>query len=1033
MRNDTVCRWLLSAVALIFSATASAQVRISEFHYDNAGADTGEAVEVSAPAGTDLTGWQVVLYNGSGGASYGALNLTGIVPTSCGTRGVVVVAGPASGIQNGAPDGLALVNASGTLVEFISYEGVFAATNGAANGITSTDIGVFEVGTEVVGTSLARNAAGVWSGPAANTFGVCNDEGDTQPPAEIASITVTPETFTINVGMSITLTATAFDVNGTPIPGAHLNWLSDDPTIASVSATGVVTGTGAGITYIIVMADNGSTFIATAEVNEAPPPVESDFRVNEIHYDNVGTDTGEAIEIEGPAGADVTGLRVVLYNGNGGVPYNEVTLSGTLPATCSSRGVVVINYPQDGIQNGSPDGIALLNASGQVLEFISYEGTFLATSGPAGGLTSTDIGSSETNGPIGSSLQRNSAGVWVAGTSSFGACNPEAPLPVSNTLSFSGRLSSDPALPVGYEDQLFATLRDSSNVTIPTTITWSSETPAIASIDANGVMHALAEGTAILRATAAEGTTATYSLPTRVALASGVAYPGNAEFGEPTDADASDDIIVRHEQFTASYNPNRGTPNWVSYDLDAAHFGAEDRCDCFTMDPDLPGTLPRITTNDYTGAGAIAGYGIDRGHMTRSFDRTTGSLDNARTYLFSNVVPQAADMNQGPWANLENDLGDLARVQGREVYIITGVAGNKGTLKNEGKVVIPTSTWKVAVVMAHDTGLLNVRDYRDLEVIAVNMPNDPGVRNVDWNTYRTTVDALEALTGYDLLALLPDDVEAAVESNTQPPLASVTGPAASIEEGGSATFDASGSLDPNGTIASYAWDFGDGSTGSGVSVAHTFAQDGAFTVRVTVTDNDGLTDTATFNINVTNVAPVIGAVPNGSLNVGATYSVNGSFTDPGADAWTATVLWGDGSAPERVPLSGRSFSLTHIYTAPGTYTVSIEVADDDASATSTHSVTVQQPVPESGLADALQIIDELIQTRKIPRSVGILWKAEVIAAQVLIGRGNTPAAIQVLKAEVNQIDMLVRCRVVKAKDVAPLRKVLTDAIAHLQG
>ena len=59
--------------------------------------------------------------------------------------------------------------------------------------------------------------------------------------------------------------------------------------------------------------------------------------------------------------------------------------------------------------------------------------------------------------------------------------------------------------------------------------------------------------------------------------------------------------------------------------------------------------------------------------MTRSFDRTTGSLDNARTYLFSNVVPQAADMNQGPWANLENDLGDLARVQGREVYIITGV------------------------------------------------------------------------------------------------------------------------------------------------------------------------------------------------------------------------------------------------------------------------------------------------------------------------------------------------------------------------
>ena len=163
--------------------------------------------------------------------------------------------------------------------------------------------------------------------------------------------------------------------------------------------------------------------------------------------------------------------------------------------------------------------------------------------------------------------------------------------------------------------------------------------------------------------------------------------------------------------------------------------------------------------------------------MVRSFDRTTGSLDNARTYLFSNIVPQAADMNQGPWANLENDLGDLARVQGREVYIITGPAGNKGTLKNEGKIVIPTSTWKVAVILPHDQGLANIVDYRDLEVIAVNMPNEPGVRNVDWNTYRTTVDEIETLTGYDLLALLPDEVEAAVESNTQPPFAAVTGPA----------------------------------------------------------------------------------------------------------------------------------------------------------------------------------------------------------------------------------------------------------------
>src|SRR5678816_2637754 len=96
-----------------------------------------------------------------------------------------------------------------------------------------------------------------------------------------------------------------------------------------------------------------------------------------------------------------------------------------------------------------------------------------------------------------------------------------------------------------------------------------------------------------------------------------------------------------------------------------------------------------------------------------------------------------------------------------------------------------------------------IRDsYRDLDVIAVNMPNDPGVRNIPWQTYLTTVDAIEALTGYDLLALLPDKIENAVESGTKPPLGNVDGPYASLE-GGAVTMSAAASLDPNGTIVSY--------------------------------------------------------------------------------------------------------------------------------------------------------------------------------------------------------------------------------------
>ena len=187
---------------------------------------------------------------------------------------------------------------------------------------------------------------------------------------------------------------------------------------------------------------------------------------------------------------------------------------------------------------------------------------------------------------------------------------------------------------------------------------WTSETPTIASIEQNGVFTALAEGSAILRATADDGTTGTITLPTHVAVASTTAvYDGNAEFGEPADGDDSDDYIVRYPQYTASYNQNRGTPNWVSYNLEATHFGAEDRCDCFTMDPALPASFPQLTTADYTGAGDFHGYGIDRGHLARSFDRTAGSLDNA--YHLS--IRQHRSAGRGPEPGPVGDVRELPR------------------------------------------------------------------------------------------------------------------------------------------------------------------------------------------------------------------------------------------------------------------------------------------------------------------------------------------------------------------------------------
>ncbi|MFB9731815.1 ExeM/NucH family extracellular endonuclease [Ornithinimicrobium kibberense] len=147
---------------------------VSEIHYDNAGTDTGEAIEVQAPAGTDLTGWSVVLYNGSNGEVYGTAELVGAAPDS----GVVVV--ERAGIQNGSPDGLALVDSSGSVVEFLSYEGTMTAVGGAADGMTSTDIGVQQPGDTPIGESLQR-IDGTWTGPLPSSFGRLNGTADPEP------------------------------------------------------------------------------------------------------------------------------------------------------------------------------------------------------------------------------------------------------------------------------------------------------------------------------------------------------------------------------------------------------------------------------------------------------------------------------------------------------------------------------------------------------------------------------------------------------------------------------------------------------------------------------------------------------------------------------------------------------------------------------------------------------------------------------------------------------------------------------------
>ena len=193
---------LLAATLLPVSATAA--VFINEIHYDDATAsgDTGERVEVVATAGESLGGYRIYLYNGStpsAAVTYdNDLVPTGSMATCGGSVRIATVAYPSNGIQNGANDAIALVDGSGTLVQFLSYEGAVTGSNGPAAGRTSTSLPVSETGSTAAGTSLQLGGSGnsyahfSWQASGSQTFGACNRNqtfSTPNPPPVVSSTT----------------------------------------------------------------------------------------------------------------------------------------------------------------------------------------------------------------------------------------------------------------------------------------------------------------------------------------------------------------------------------------------------------------------------------------------------------------------------------------------------------------------------------------------------------------------------------------------------------------------------------------------------------------------------------------------------------------------------------------------------------------------------------------------------------------------------------------------------------------------------
>ncbi len=208
--------------------------------------------------------------------------------------------------------------------------------------------------------------------------------------------------------------------------------------------------------------------------------------------------------------------------------------------------------------------------------------------------------------------------------------------------------------------------------------------------------------------------------------------------------------ILKREGYTVSYNKETRLPNWVAWRLTAERLegGAQRKDFDFMEDPDVD--EPRATHEDYRSSG------FDRGHMCPAGDNKWSLEAMEQSFLFTNVCPQARQLNRGDWNEMEMACRKWAKRYG-EIYIVCGpiLYRKKHQTIGKDKIVVPEAFFKVVLRMGEEP-----------KAIGFIYKNADG--NRPKGDYANTVDQVERITGYDFFPSLPDDVEKSVEAECDP-------------------------------------------------------------------------------------------------------------------------------------------------------------------------------------------------------------------------------------------------------------------------
>lgn len=239
--------------------------------------------------------------------------------------------------------------------------------------------------------------------------------------------------------------------------------------------------------------------------------------------------------------------------------------------------------------------------------------------------------------------------------------------------------------------------------------------------------------------------------------------------GNPSSATANvankDNFLMVKQNYVLSYNDSKGIPNWVSWQLTKDDLGAAPRKRAFDTDNSLPDSFKHVNTLDYKTSG------FDRGHMCPHSDRAKDTAMSYSTFIMTNIIPQAPNVNQKAWDQLEIYCRELV-TKGNRLYICSGPLGSGGrgskgymTSLSDGKVEVPSACWKIAVVVPGD-GQANediARITPETRVIAIIMPNDENSVGLEWGQYRTSVEEIEKQTHLKFFDKLPAEIAKALK------------------------------------------------------------------------------------------------------------------------------------------------------------------------------------------------------------------------------------------------------------------------------